>query len=476
MVGAFKSTKIPRLRCGGEDVDRLSNLPEPIIHHIFSFLGTIDVVRASAVSRKWRCFWLSIPYLNFNIHNIWSNPQEKWSLEKINEKFKDFVNWVLLSQNGSINIQRFLLSCFNCVDDYTLYRWLSAVAQRNVQVLDLDIISEEPIKLPLCLVTCESLVSLKLDFGKKVYHQGVLELPTCAGFTRLKSLDLQKVELLDSNLFRKFISSCPLLENLNMAACFFRDFKILDISTTSLKHLTIDDVGFCEPKGLANCEVKLACPNLLSLKFSGSAELEFSFEGLKSLKKAYIYLDIDGDDDVCYGVSKIFNGVRNAEVLKLNMVVSWLLNVVFAKPDCFFSPLYNLKSLKLIVGPFDQTIQSTINLLNCSPNLEALAIYFDWFKDGDLWKIPDKGIPCLTHHLKTVEILEFYGNENQLELVRFILKCGQVLQKMSITWGYSGVKYPIKISRQVKEFPRLSPTAALEFLEPFYEWFDHFGL
>lgn len=98
------------------------------------------------------------------------------------------------------------------------------------------------------------------------------------------------------------------------------------------------------------------------------------------------------------------------------------------------------------------------------------------FKDGDLWKIPDKGIPCLTHHLKTVEILEFYGNENQLELVRFILKYGQVLQKMSITWGYSGVKYPIKISRQVKEFPRLSPTAALEFLEPFYEWFDHFGL
>ncbi|ESR65505.1 hypothetical protein CICLE_v10010332mg, partial [Citrus x clementina] len=180
--------------------DRLSNLPEPIIHHIFSFLETIDVVRASAVSRRWRYFWLSIPYLNFNIHNIWSNPLERWSLEKINEKFKDFVNWVLLSQNGSINIQRFLLSCFNCVDDYTLYRWLNAVAQRNVQVLDLDIISEEPIKLPRCLVTCESLMSLKLDFGNRE-HQGVLNLPTCAGFNQLKSLDLQHVEVLDYNLF-----------------------------------------------------------------------------------------------------------------------------------------------------------------------------------------------------------------------------------------------------------------------------------
>ncbi|GAY68323.1 hypothetical protein CUMW_263230, partial [Citrus unshiu] len=261
MVDAFKSTKIPRLRGGGEDVDRLSNLPEPIIHHIFSFLGTIDVVRASAVSRKWRCFWLSIPYLNFNIHNIWSNPQEKCCRPLLNVVFAK-------------------PDCFFS----PLY----------------------------------NLKSLKLIVGP----------------------------------FDQTIQS------------------------------TIN---------LLNCS-----PNLEALA---------------------IYFD-------------------------------WLLNVVFAKPDCFFSPLYNLKSLKLIVGPFDQTIQSTINLLNCSPNLEALAIYFDWFKDGDLWKIPDKGIPCLTHHLKTVEILEFYGNENQLELVRFILKYGQVLQKMSITWGYSGVKYPIKISRQ----------------------------
>ena len=152
-----RSPKISKLTCGvcsnvgGEDGDRLSNLPEPIVHHIFSFLETIDVARVSAVSRKWRYLWLSIPYLNFNIQNIWSNPLERWSLQTTNEKFKDFVNWVLLFQNGSISIHRFHLSCLNHVDDYTLYRWIAVVARRIVQVLDLHIISDDPLSCPVPL-------------------------------------------------------------------------------------------------------------------------------------------------------------------------------------------------------------------------------------------------------------------------------------------------------------------------------------
>ncbi|KDO36481.1 hypothetical protein CISIN_1g047809mg, partial [Citrus sinensis] len=261
----------------------------------------------------------------------------------------------------------FLLSCFNSVDDYTLYRWLNAVAQRNVQVLDLDIISEEPIKLPRCLVTCESLVSLKLNFGNRE-HQGVLNLPTCAGFSRLKSLDLQHVEVLDYNLFRKFLSSCPLLENLYMKECFFRDFKILDISTTSLKYLTIDEFLLSEPKGLRSCEViceslealklhfgwgidkcvlkppptssltldriefggdelgsyklKIACPNLVSFNFFALLLPDITLEGLNSLQNAFVFLEDIGehmeDIEICHRLSKILNGLCGVKVLKLS--------------------------------------------------------------------------------------------------------------------------------------------------------------
>ncbi|GAY68330.1 hypothetical protein CUMW_263280 [Citrus unshiu] len=266
-----RSPIISKLTCGvcynvgGEDGDRLSNLPEPIIHHIFSFLETIDVVRASAVSRKWRYLWLSIPYLNFNVHNICSNPLERWSLQTTNEKFKDFVNWVLLFQNGSVN---------------------------------------EPIKLPRSLVTCESLVSLKLDFGNRE-HQGVLNLPTCVGFSRLKSLDLQHVEFL---------------------------------------------------------------------------------------------------------------------------------NAILEQRSYFSASFNNLKSLILCVTTAEWTVPLIIRLLNHSPNLEVLTIYFDSDEYYDDWEIPDKVILCLTCHLKTVELIDFSGNENELELVRFLLKNGHVLQKLRVSW------------------------------------------
>ncbi|GAY68331.1 hypothetical protein CUMW_263270 [Citrus unshiu] len=326
-----RSPIISKLTCGvcynvgGEDGDRLSNLPEPIIHHIFSFLETIDVVRASAVSRKWRYLWLSIPYLNFNVHNICSNPLERWSLQTTNEKFKDFVNWVLLFQNGSVN---------------------------------------EPIKLPRSLVTCESLVSLKLDFGNRE-HQGVLNLPTCVGFSRLKSLDLQHVEVLDYNLFREFLSSCPLLENLYTKECFFHNFESLDISTTSLKYLTVDEFLLSEPKGLRSCK---------------------------------------------------------------------FLNAILEQRSYFSASFNNLKSLILCVTTAEWTVPLIIRLLNHSPNLEVLTIYFDSDEYYDDWEIPDKVILCLTCHLKTVELIDFSGNENELELVRFLLKNGHVLQKLRVSW------------------------------------------
>lgn len=50
------NNKIPRITDADsafDDDDMFSDLPEPIIHYIFSLLETIDVVRLSAVSKKW---------------------------------------------------------------------------------------------------------------------------------------------------------------------------------------------------------------------------------------------------------------------------------------------------------------------------------------------------------------------------------------------------------------------------------------
>ncbi|GAY65321.1 hypothetical protein CUMW_240200 [Citrus unshiu] len=198
---------------------------------------------------------------------------------------------------------------------------------------------DEPIKLPRSLVTCESLVSLKLDFGNRE-HQGVLNLPTCVGFSRLKSLDLQHVEVLDYNLFREFLSSCPLLENLYMKECFFHNFESLDISTTSLKYLTVDEFLLSEPKGLRSCKsltleriefggdeldnykLKIACSNLESFNIFAPLLPDFTLESLNSLQNAFIFLETIGEymeaKEICHRMSKILNGLRDVKVLKLS--------------------------------------------------------------------------------------------------------------------------------------------------------------
>lgn len=83
------------------------------------------------------------------------------SLLAVNDQFKDFVNWVLMSQNRSVNIKKNIwLNCLNSDDGYTIYRWINVMTRRNVEDIILLIFlgAEIPIQLPHCLLTCESLI------------------------------------------------------------------------------------------------------------------------------------------------------------------------------------------------------------------------------------------------------------------------------------------------------------------------------
>ncbi|CAN1179660.1 FBD-associated F-box protein At5g18780 [Linum perenne] len=47
-------------------VDRLSDLPDCILHHILSFLDTKSSIRTCILSRRWRCVWKYVDVLNFS--------------------------------------------------------------------------------------------------------------------------------------------------------------------------------------------------------------------------------------------------------------------------------------------------------------------------------------------------------------------------------------------------------------------------
>ncbi|CAI0460747.1 unnamed protein product [Linum tenue] len=50
--------------------DRLTPLPEHIIHHILSFLDTRSAVQTSVLSRSWRSAWKYVPALHFNQYSF----------------------------------------------------------------------------------------------------------------------------------------------------------------------------------------------------------------------------------------------------------------------------------------------------------------------------------------------------------------------------------------------------------------------
>ncbi|XP_021281446.1 F-box/LRR-repeat protein At2g29930-like isoform X2 [Herrania umbratica] len=192
-----------------------------------------------------------------------------------------------------------------------------------------------PFALPRYLVAPDSLEILELDL-----QGSVLKIPSDVGFSRLKSLQLVRTQLLDQNLFHNFVSSCPLLENLSLEGCLFYDFKVLDISLRNLRILFVDnDMGggpFDER--LWECVLKIACPNLAYFHLSDPFAQNFSWDKIPSLLQTatiwpWWWEDALIREELANYLLKLLRGVCHAEVLKLG---KYILQV---RIDLFLIPL-----------------------------------------------------------------------------------------------------------------------------------------
>ncbi|KAJ0666408.1 putative F-box domain, leucine-rich repeat domain superfamily, F-box-like domain superfamily [Helianthus annuus] len=71
------------------EVDRLSSLPDELIHKILSFRPIRDAIGTSVLSSRWRFIWTSMPYLNFSSEDFFTLPE-----------FSKFVTHVLSRRNN----------------------------------------------------------------------------------------------------------------------------------------------------------------------------------------------------------------------------------------------------------------------------------------------------------------------------------------------------------------------------------------
>jgi hypothetical protein len=266
--------------------DRLSTLPDDILHHVLSFLPAEDGVRTCVLARRWRHLWKSATSLHIVRHNLDDQESVKAA--------REFVDHLLLLRCGSpLDTCELSLAEFNDDDDISrLNLWIRHILTCRVRVLRLDILSH----------------------GSCVEFDGLTLISD-----HLKRLQLSNIEFDDKLLD---FSCCPALEVLEIDDC---DLSYADkISSQSLKCLSISrDCNFAE-----NSRGRIYAPNLHSLRLEIGNQRTPVLEGMPSLVEASVTLcDSNCDccdtsdfgncgDDECFACYEVDEGTNNCVLLQ----------------------------------------------------------------------------------------------------------------------------------------------------------------
>ncbi|XP_059427982.1 F-box/FBD/LRR-repeat protein At5g56420-like [Corylus avellana] len=283
-----------------ENSDKISNLPTHIAHHILSFLMMEDIARLSMVSKWWQELCRSISSLTVDGMRYRGKDYKLI-------RFKNFLERLMFRRNGMKMVQFCVRWTFLKwhLDEYRFLTWLHDAVRCNVEVLYLDLCIFLPgaLKIPLCVLHCESLRFLTVSL-----YGGVLQLPSSSGFTKLQSLSLTRVRVLDDLFVEQVLSSCNSLDklcldgvnginNINIRSSSLKYLEIRSYEHDGLFHLNVFGEWLEEliihwkftPSG--GTSLKMATPHLKCFTWGGFPPDNYFFGNLKCLRSCALSLE-----------------------------------------------------------------------------------------------------------------------------------------------------------------------------------------
>ncbi|KAF3457052.1 hypothetical protein FNV43_RR01709 [Rhamnella rubrinervis] len=334
--------------------DRISQLPESLIHYIFSFLPAIYIVRMSLASKSWRRMWVSTPFLCFENFKYITSPNKAYNEDRV----LNFVGKYLTCRKLYMQVPETSISRFKFDTSYTFARsaakqiddWLSFVVQSKVQELDLHV---RDYCLSQCVLNSSSLTVLKLSKLK-------LEVSSLSTLPSLKVLSLMHVKS-DAKSLRKVISGCPIIRELLLSGY---DLGDLDFTVSeTLRNLSLECAHLkdqwlnCLISGLPQLEsLKVECYELRKISVRSHSLKYFYFRSLSSIRAALstpnlVFLDIANvDTDSIISVE-----APNLIEAKLKLNVARLCETSFLALMHLLSKLSCLRQLTLVV-PWEEVL------------------------------------------------------------------------------------------------------------------------
>jgi len=176
-----------------EEEDKISGLPDSLVHHILSFLPSKDAAATTILSKRWKALWLSELIIHFNHQSF---PKTF--------TFSNFVDLVIVNQDNAQPILSFHIKCHYYNSD--IHKFVSNAIRQRVQNLTVDL-SRSNFPTAFILRT-ETLFVLKLKRITLNYEGPLVDLPS------LKILHLESVCFTYYGHIKKLLSGCPVLQKL----------------------------------------------------------------------------------------------------------------------------------------------------------------------------------------------------------------------------------------------------------------------
>ncbi|KAJ4829777.1 hypothetical protein Tsubulata_038614 [Turnera subulata] len=321
-----------------------------------------------------------------------------------------------------------------------------------------------------------SLHTLSLSLVALHKQSCLMDLFTEKSFPRLKKLSL------DSCLQMKQLKvSCRALKELVIENCF--QLHGLDISCLVLEDLRVENCfEVYNPKSWI--KVKAPCLRILSWKHNQVAGI-ICLENLTSLDEAFISFPIlyeDGSTQKFHSVYNFLAGLCHARALTLETQCIEILS----NKKCFgsFYLFDKLKVLELHTGFNKNNVSGLAFLFGSCPILHTLILRIVndlkierkmWSKDiwdpstskeEQYWESKIQILKPFLDHIKVVKIHGFLDCENEVSLVKFLLKHGKDLEEMTLCTAdcnYRDLLRRQKVRSQMMGFSWASSNAKLAF-------------
>ncbi|CAA0842861.1 F-box/FBD/LRR-repeat protein [Striga hermonthica] len=390
-----------------DSIDRLSSLPDSILHHILSFLPTKRSVQTSILSRRWRHLWAHVPDIEFDCHTDLELDGGK--------RFSDIIYRVMLQYKvqGMNNFR--LTYNENCGGEYQLETCITTAIVRNVKHIYLSIYNI--VRLPLCIFTYDSLVDLIL------FQCGPIPM---LGFVRLPAL--KKLHILDVSYESEFgcltnlLSGCPVLEELNLVSENVPPCIYHCISSPTLIRLYINTT-FWDSYHRERYRLKIDAPALRFLWIFDNLSKDVSFNLMPSLTAADV---------------KLHHGCTPRRVMPcLQSLLPFLGSLCYVTRLQLATGLIELSENVFSAVPvkFPNLFEVTLNtnwrfityFLENADNLKKLRVHT--LDNCSKWWIEPHEVPsCLLSSLRSIRLLRFMCTKQEFQMVGYVLRNAKVLE------------------------------------------------